>query len=129
MIKLVFKIFALLAGFTLLAKRDNWPAGATDSDVPVSPGRAPTSPSPSADASILGLAAGAYDTPDWRSRTEAMPIRTDPALKPPARYRFRATIESDTDTYEIDIAGNEDFIRAMTHSFTSGAVVDTKGKM
>jgi len=88
----------------------------------VSPGRvAPTSP---ADTSLLGL-----ETPDWQHRTDAMPVRTDPALKPPARYRFRATIESDLDTYEIDIAGNEDFIRSMSHSFTSGAVVDTKGKM
>ena len=117
MIKLIFKIFALLAGVTLL-KRDSWPAGATDAtdtsllglDETNQPANRPkrgdngfpTSPAP---------ATAAYPV---------MPYATDPALAP-KRFSYRATIESGTESYDMHVAGSQEFIRMVAHSFMSSA--------
>lgn len=123
MIKLMFKVFALLAGFTLLStKRDQWPAGATDEtkllglDDTNQPANRPARGDngfPAADVREY------HDTGSYPIRP-AMPYATDPALKP-KRFSYRATIESGDESYDVHVAGSQEFIRMVSHSFMSSA--------
>lgn len=104
----LIKIIGLLLGFTLAAKRDNWPTVTRDDN------EAAVKRTSGEHPSLLHL---------QESPTSYMPVMTDPALKP-KRYSFRATIEAvdGGEPAHVSVEGNAEMVKMFAHAFVSNAL-------